>query len=82
MDKGIYLANESAMIFVYDGIYLYIFVTYAFGEYRNAFKSFFKNESKDRKTLYTDTISGKKRDELIIRQYYNMSRFDKLVNLI
>ena len=31
------------------------------GEYRNAFKNFFKDELKDGKTLHTDTISEEKR---------------------
>ena len=42
------------MIYVYNG------KNYALGEYGNAFKSFFKDELKDRKTLYTDMIRGKK----------------------
>ena len=33
----------------------------ALGEYQHALKNFFKDELKDGKTLYTDTISGKKK---------------------
>ena len=54
-DKGIYLTDETAIIYVYDGN------NYALGKYRNAFKNFSKDELKDRKTLYTDMISGKKK---------------------
>ena len=43
------------MLYVYKGR------KYALGEYRNAFKNFFKDELKDGKTLYIDMISGKKR---------------------
>ena len=41
--------------------YIYIYIcnwrSHAFGEYQHAFKNFFKDELKDRKTLYTDTIN-------------------------
>ena len=43
-------------------LYIYKGRKYALGEYRNAFKNFFKDELKDGKTLYIDMISGKKRD--------------------
>ena len=33
----------------------------ALGEYEHAFKNFFYDELKDGKTLYSNTISGKKR---------------------
>ena len=58
------------MIYVYDG------KNYVLGKYQYAFKNFFKDELKDEKTLYTDKISGKKRDELIRWHYYNMNRFN------
>ena len=50
----------------------------ALGEYQSAFKNFLKDELKDEKTLNTDIIRGKKRDELIRWHYYNMNRFNKL----
>ena len=59
------------MTYVYDG------KKYALGEYLNAFKNFFKDELKDGKTLYSDTVSGKRRDELIRWHYYNVNRFNK-----
>ena len=58
------------MIYVFDG------KNYVLGKYRHAFKNFFKDELKDEKTLYTDKISGKKRDELIRWHYCNMNRFN------
>ena len=42
------------MINVYDGR------SHALGEYQHVFKNFLKDEVKDGKTLYIDTISGKK----------------------
>ena len=53
-DKGIYLTDETAMIYVYYG------TIHALREYENAFKKFLKDELKDGKTLYTDKTSGKK----------------------
>ena len=50
----------------------------ALGKYQHALKTFFKDELKDGKTLYTDTISGEKREELVRWHYYNMNRFNKL----
>ena len=43
------------MINIYNGR------SHALGDYQHAFKNFFKDEQKDRKTLYTDTISEKKK---------------------
>ena len=53
-DKGINLAGERTMVYVYSW-------NYALGEYRNTFKNFFKDKLKDGKT-YFDTTSGKKKD--------------------
>ena len=38
--------------------------TSAMGEYMRPYKSFFQNELKDGKTLYTDTINAEKREKL------------------
>ena len=69
-DKSVYLKDETTMINVYDGR------SHALGEYQHVFKNFLKDEVKDGKTLYIDTISGKKRDELVRWHYYNMNRFN------
>ena len=53
-DKGIYLTDGTTMVYVYNG------KNYALDKYRHAFENFLKDESKDWKTLYTDTISGKR----------------------
>ena len=54
-DKGIYLIDETTMIYVHDG------KSYVLDEYRCAFKNFLKDELKVGETLYTDPISGKNR---------------------
>ena len=71
-DKSVNLKNETTIINIYNGR------SHALGDYQHAFKNFFKDEQKDRKTLYTDTISEKKRNELVRWHYYNMNRFNKL----
>ena len=71
-NKSVYLKDETKMIYAYNG------KGRALGEYQHAFKNFLKDQLKDGKTLYTDTISGEKRDELVRWHYYNMNRFNKL----
>ena len=51
------IKDKTAMI--YNGR------SHALCEYQYAFKNFFKDELRNGKKLYTDMISGKKRDELV-----------------
>lgn len=50
----------------------------AMGEYMRAFKSFFQNELKDGKTLYTD----KKREELRQCHFHRINRYNIWYNVL
>lgn len=61
-DKNALLVDETTIILEAEG------KANAMGEYMRAFKSFFQNELKYGKTLYTDTINAENREEL--RQWH------------
>ena len=71
-DKNVDSKDETTMIDVYNGR------IHALGKYQHVFKNFFNDELRQ-KTLYTDMISGKKRNERVRWLYYNsMNKFNKL----